>query len=217
MMNSLDKAIDEFYQTCSDLPVPLTIEGCPCCVDANEMERLVRTPLREIEPDDISTFASKALLTVGTVSDYLYFLPRILELSIRDEWWWPDIEITARAICSTSIPSWTVSRRESLIKLLNAAIDDILQSSQFIRLDEWLCAIARMGFDVRPFLSKIESNTDAVLVYWRDNAECLAEEKLCNAFWEVPNAGYDEIVRWFKSEPVRRIIAGESERLDEQG
>ncbi len=68
---------------------------------SEEVEVLLGKPLRDLSPDELSSYSSSALLTVGLPEDYLYYLPRILEISIRDDSWWPDIEVSARAIKST--------------------------------------------------------------------------------------------------------------------
>ena len=51
----------------------------------------------------------------------------------------------------------------------------------------------------------IATSTESVLEYFGDNANCLQNGKLCNAFWELPNAGHDAIVQWFKSDAIRDI------------
>jgi len=206
-MDKLSNAINNFYQAFADVSAPDHIDGCPCCITEKEIQTLLTTPLRELSQDDLASYASSALLTVGSDSDYLYYLPRIVEISISDDSWWPDIEVTARAIESTNIESWPEKRRDALIELLDAVIDHILDSSAYDLIDQWVYAAARMKLDVRRLLAKIERNADAVLEYWVDNAQNLHEERLGNAFWELPNEGHDEIVRWFQSEPIRKIYS----------
>jgi len=205
-MISLDHAIDRLYVAFQDVKKPYHIEGCPCCIDVKRIPLLLSTALREIPPDELAPYASSALLTVGDVSDYLYFLPRILEISARDDAWWPDIEVTARTIHATDLQSWPSIRRESLTIFLDAVINNAISSGDYFRLDDWLCAIARMELDVLPFLSQIETSPAAIVEYFAENAECLRNDKLCNAFWELPNAGHDAIVTWFKSNRVRKIV-----------
>jgi len=96
-----------------------------------------------------------------------------------------------------------------LDRLLHSVIDRMLETGEYSRLDEWLCAISRMELEVQPYLKQIELNREAVLQYWKDNAGRLHEGKLGNAFWELPDKGHDEIVRWFKSDPIRKIYAEE--------
>ncbi len=204
-MHALSQAIDDFYRAFVDVPAPLHIDGCPCCIDNQRIPHLLSTPLREIAPDDLASYASSALLTVGDVSDYLYFLPRIMDISIRDESWWPDVEVTARAIHSTGLCSWPPNRHAALVSLLDAVIQNVIKSKAYWQIDGWLCAIARMELDVRPWLTMIEIDSAAVLHYFEDNAEDLKFGKLSNAFWELPNTGHDVIVQWFKSDAISEI------------
>ncbi len=75
-------------------PKPSSIQGCPCCVDNKEICSLLSTPLREITGGELSSYSSSAFLTVGREADYLYFLPRIVEIGFTEAGWWPDIEVT---------------------------------------------------------------------------------------------------------------------------
>ena len=204
-MDALDRAIEGFYRSFADVAKPQHIDGCPCCIETSTLQKLQSIRLRELSAEDLASFASSALLTVGGPSDYLYFLPRILEISIRDESWWPDIEVTARAIRSTDFQSWPPLRRQALLSLFEATIDAILDSKSYRRIDGWLCAIARIGIDVHPYLQKVEKDRAAVLEYFEDNAASLGENRLCNSFWELPNQGHDAIVKWFKSAAIRAI------------
>jgi hypothetical protein len=203
----LDKAIDNFYGTFADLPIPEYIDGCEHCLNKSEIQKLLSQPLRELSSEDLAPYASSAFLTVGDVTDYLYFVPRILEISMFDDSWWPDIEVTARAICTSGLSFWPETRRAALTSLLKVFIEHIVDTGEFVRIDGWLCAIGRMEIDVRPYLAIIEKDPKAVLAYWKDNAGKLNEGKLGNAFWELPNKEHDVIVEWLRSDRVSRIYA----------
>jgi hypothetical protein len=99
-MNRLEGSIQRLYLAFSRVSRPRHIDGCPCCIDGNNIERLLKTSLAEVSAEDLSPYASSAFLTVGATADYLYFLPRILELTARGELLWPDPEVTGRAIAS---------------------------------------------------------------------------------------------------------------------
>jgi hypothetical protein len=207
-MSILPQAIEQLYAAFADVPKPRAISGCPCCLDDKDIDTLLVTPLREISPSDLSPYAFSAFLTVGSAADYAYFLPRILEISGTDDAWWPDIEVTGRAIRSCGPDSWPAVRIEALRRLLLSVIAEAIASGAYEKLDSWMCAIARMGFEVAPYLEQIAKVPAAVLAYFEYNARCLPQDKLCNAFWELPNAAHDEIVRWFKSEGIRKIPFG---------
>lgn len=203
-VSKLEQTIDRLYTVFADVPKPRRIDGCPCCIEEKNIGVLLSSPLRLLTPDELSAYAASAFLTVGTVADYLYFLPRILEISIR-ACWWPDIEVTGRAVAATEPRSWSRSRRSALLGFLHAVIDGAVASGEHYQLDGWLCGIARMGLDVRPFLGQVAKSPVAVLAYFEVNATCLRQNKLCNPFWELPCDGHDAIVKWFKSEPIRKI------------
>ena len=204
-MSGLAGAIERLYAEFADVPKPGRIDGCPCCINEQEIVRLLASPLREIPPGDLSSYAADAFLTVGGVEDYLYFLPRILEISATEDGWWPDPEVTGRAILAANLDSWSASRLDALGDFLGAVVADAIQSGEHRKLDGWMCAIGRMGLDVRPYLTRIAESPAAVLAYFEDNAAGLPEGRLSNPFWELSNAGHDVIRDWFHSEAIRKV------------
>lgn len=206
MMTALDNAIENLYVAFSNVPIPSQIDGCPCCLGDIDKDKLLSTPLREISADDISKYASSAFLTVGTVSDYLYFIPRIIELSIRDPLLWPCIEVTGRAVQASGL-TMKDSRCGALTDLLRQYIEYLVESGDYRRIDEWMCAIGRMEFDVKPFLAIIENEPKAILRFWEDNSGKLHDGQLGNEFWDPPNSEHDEIVKWFRSDRISKVYA----------
>lgn len=204
-MTPFEHAIEHLYAAFADVPKPRVIDGCAHCFDAQTRAELLATPLRDIAPDDLAPYASSALLTVGAVGDYLYFLPRILEVSAMDDSWWPDPEVTGSAIRETRPASWPASRLDAVTGVLGAIFHVAITSGEFHRIDPWLCAVARMGIDVQPFLRQVETSPAAVLAFFDDNASGLGEGRLDNAFWELPCPGHDAIVAWFHSDKVRKV------------
>lgn len=207
LSNALKVAVNGLYVAFEEVPIPDTIEGCPCCIDEKEIDTLLATPPKELSQDSLAHYATSAFLTVGDVADYLYFLPRIVEISIKEEYWWPDIEITARAIKDSGYESWPEFRRNALTAVFQAYLDNIIETELYYDIDSLMCAIARIEIDVKPYLSVIEKDPKAVIAYWEENAATLNEGKLANAFWDPPNHGHDEIVRWFRSDNISSIYA----------
>lgn len=207
---TLAAAIDNLYTAFADLRRPSRIDGCPCCIDRKVSAALHTVPLRQLTPEDLSSYASSALLTVGTVADYLYFLPRILEISATERYWWPDPPVTGRAIESTDPASWPAHRTQAFQDFLHALIGHLLSSGNedMDRVDDWLCAIARIGIDVHPFLHLIARSDKHILAYFDCNASSLtSRNRLSNPFWERPNQGHDDIVAWFATSPAFDAIA----------
>lgn len=205
-MNSLDNAIDELYAAFSRVPKPQHIDGCECCADEDDLRRLLSFPVREIPPDVLSPYAASALLTVGSVEDYLFFIPRILHVHVIDGSFWPDPAITGRAISQTNPGDWPEPRRNALISFFGNVVRHSLDPDRHHQIDDWLCTIANTGLPTSTYLSDISQSQDAVLAYFNENAAQLPQRKLSNSFWELPNSGHDEIVDWFYSTNIRKII-----------
>src|SRR5262245_26685041 len=98
MRPTLRQAIEGVYTAFLDVPRPTSVDGCPCCIGQKGISILLSKPLRELSPDDLTHYAASAFLTVGAVEDYLYFLPRILEILATQHDWWPDPEVVTLAI-----------------------------------------------------------------------------------------------------------------------
>lgn len=204
-MQDLRDAIEQLYRAFASTPKPRHIDGCPCCIDRKEIHVLLGKSLRAITPSEMASYASSAFLTVGDVADYLYFLPRILEITATDLSWWPDPEVTGRAIRTANPQTWNATQRAALDAYLEAVIDAAIKTGDYFLLDGWICAIARMGFDVRPYLGQIAKCPEAVLAYFEANAESLPRNKLANAFWELPCPGHDAVVDWFFSPEIAKV------------
>lgn len=204
---ALRQAIGSLYEAFKEVPKPGSIEACPCCVDEKEVCVLLSKQLRELSPDDLSPYAAAAFLTVGDVPDYLYFLPRILDISSTNDFWYPDPEVTGRAIRNTVPGTWPGRRLQALDGFLHALIAQFLhRDDSGADIDAWICAIGRMGLDVGPFLAQVEQSPAHVLAYYLENAKRLIDRRLGNPFWERPNAAHDQIVDWFGSEAVGDIL-----------
>ncbi len=204
-MRTITAAIEQLYSAFAIVAKPSHIEGCSHCLNGDEIQRLLARPLRSLTPEDLSPYAASAFLTVGKAADYLYFLPRILDISATEESWWPDPEVTGRCIRSAGPGSWNNSQREALVEFNRAVIESAIASASGSSLDSWLCAIDRMGFDVRPYLQQISNDRSAILALFDINVSQLPHRRLANAFWELPSTGHDAIVDWFYSAPIRRV------------
>jgi hypothetical protein len=204
-MHTVHDAIEQLYRAFAKNPRPRHIDGCPCCIDRKEIDVLLGKSLRAITPKELASYASSAFLTVGEVADYLYFLPRILEITATDSSWWPDPEVTGRAIRTAHPDLRTEAQRSALHDYLEAVVSNIIHSGHYHELDGWICAIGRMGFDVRPYLEEIAKCPEAVLDFFETNAESLPRNELANAFWELPCSAHDAIVDWFFSSEIAKI------------
>ncbi|WP_435018646.1 hypothetical protein TA3x_000629 [Tundrisphaera sp. TA3] len=204
-MADLREAIDALYAAFSGVPRPGRIEGCPCCIDRKNVDVLLRGDPRTLNPDELCSYAFSAFLTIGSVADYLYFLPRILEITATDAGWWPSIEVTGRAIRDAEPGRWDERQRRGLAEFLDAIVDAWIPTEEAYRLDGWLCAIAKMNFEVGPYLERIAKCPEAILAIFEENADTLPHGKLSNPYWEPPCPSHDRIVAWFASDEIARV------------
>lgn len=208
----LNLAVEALYTAFADVPKPAVIEGCPCCYEEKQVDVLLATPLREISPDLMARYAFSAFKTIGSEADYLYLLPRILEISCTVRDWWPEVEITGQAMAETKPHGWRRDRRLALENLLAAKISQCLAQPDdeadwnADELSAWLCAADHMGLDLVPLLSLIENSPAAMVALYSHHAEKLAKGRLDNAFWETSLPGYSVMRAWFFAPPVRQAL-----------
>ena len=205
-MNPLAESIDALYAAFRDVPKPSRIEACPCCIDHKASCTLLSKPFRELTARELASYSASAFLTVGGEADYLYLLPRIVEIGCNEAGWWPDIEVTGRAIGETHPVKWPAKRKQALLEVLHAVVQQAIAEEEGWTIDKWICAIAKMGFEVLPFLEQIGTSSRALLAYYECNAQSLIKQKLGNSFWEGDEPGYQTVLSWFQSPGVSRII-----------
>lgn len=83
MITEFEIALEELYKIFSKYPFQSKIEGCPCCVKGTDKATLHSKKLRELEDEDLSYYAFKAMTTFGGLENFKHYLPRIFELSVK--------------------------------------------------------------------------------------------------------------------------------------
>lgn len=204
----VNEAIEGLYQAFADQPLPPPIDGCLHCFEEHELDYLLSKPPRELTAEELSSYAASAFLTAGDVPDYLYLLPRIIDITVNDRFFWPDIEITGRAIMDSGFHSWPENRKHALLAVFHAYLEQSIERQDSASVDSVICALGRIDLPLGPYLAKIAQSPDAVLGYWEWNAEALLQGKLDNAFWE-PSRRQDEVVEWFNTPEISMIYAEE--------
>jgi hypothetical protein len=207
MNPQLQTAIENVYAAFKDIPKPKFVDGCPCCIDQKGISILLAKPLRELSPDDLTHYAASVFLTVGSVEDFSYFLPRILEICVTKTHWWPDPEVIAGALLNSEFHSWPKTRSKAGKDFLNAVIDDLVaDDDKGFELDSWICALAKLKFDLNPYLKKIASNKPCLISYYEVNSQQLLENHLANSFWNDAQKEHRQVVDWFQSAEIKKAI-----------
>jgi len=80
MTSEMAKVVRNLYATFARYPCPDVIESCPCgCTKPDAIAHLVALPLRELRLPDLLDFCFSALTTQGSINDFRYLLPRLLQ------------------------------------------------------------------------------------------------------------------------------------------
>jgi hypothetical protein len=204
----LQLSIERLYEAFSHESRPSAVAGCPCCLTEDEYRTLVAKDLRELSPDELTDYGSCALLTVGSESDFRYFLPRILEISVHDSFWWPGPEVVAQKIAMIGWNGFAPHQQEALLNLLDGVFQSILQTDEpGDELDTLICAAAAFVPDLTRYLNLIEDHPSALRDLFESNSESLVMDKLNISFWHDRSPEINQLViDWFNCERVRAIL-----------
>jgi hypothetical protein len=203
---ALRQAIDALYAAFASVRRPKAIAGCPCCIEDKEIAALLATPLRELSPDQLSSYASSVFLTVGDEQDFRYFVPRILEISATDSGWWPDPEVVARALAEARWCEWPTVQREAVGRVWDEKFTELVELAEGSELDSWLWGLARIGLDLSPFLTRLSLRPAAVLALYGWHANEIVEHRLANGFWDEAPKGRQDVIAWFHSPEMSRLV-----------
>ncbi len=125
--DAMTSPADDLYAAFARFPRPTSLDACPCCVTDEERTAPLRAPLRMLPEDAIGEFAFSAMNTFGCEADYLYFLPRILELTWPGSSTWPGLEgwLVRRKL---DVLPWEPGLRDAVEAYLRAAFSAALGS-----------------------------------------------------------------------------------------
>jgi hypothetical protein len=208
MTAALQKAIAGLYEAFSCEPKPSAIGWCNCdaCAPKENVSVLISKPLRSLAPDELSHYASSAFLTAGSEADFKYFLPRILEILVIEDGWWPSPEVVGRAITNAGWNHFSASQKISLLSFFNEVLINLIENKNGWAIDEWICGIARGVPDLQPYLNLIEKNPSALIAFYEENSETLNKERLKNSFWDKESPNEKILLGWFQSERIKNLI-----------
>jgi len=206
MTDQLQNAIDATYAAFASVKKPRVIDGCPCCLDDKEVSVLLNRSLKELTPAELSSYSSSVFLTVGSESDFRYFLPRILEITVTDAGWWPDPEVVGRSLASAGWQKWSVRERDAIVHLFETHFDELFAEPDGSELDSCLCGFARSGLDISAYLDKIACSPPVVLAFYEWHADSIGDRALGNGFWDEVPASRKQVIDFFYSTTVSLLI-----------
>jgi hypothetical protein len=209
MASEINLAIQELYAAFSRPQPPKEVHGCPCCTTAAEVEPLTRVALRELSPEQLEAYASKALTTIGTVDDFRYFLPRVFELAVNG-----GLQ-TAKEILldKPAYGHWRTwpAREQAALERFAAALAGTFATQVYedYELDAWVCGLGHLLEDLpdslAPLLTSAASAAENLVRLYELNRGDLKRGTLWNAFWrDCPRAA--QLIGWFQRTDVEQAI-----------
>lgn len=174
-------------------PVPLTIEGCPCCLATRGVDVLLTTPLRALSGKTLWRYVSGVFYTVGCERDFRYFLPRILDLAINDPGESNNVEIVLGKLKLAHWQSWSTDECAAIETLVDAWFERALANDLIEAADGsigWeaesvLCGAARAGLPLTRLLVRLQQPDAAIVL--ADLKERSPGQ--LSPFWEEAPAG----------------------------
>jgi hypothetical protein len=176
-MSEIAEAVQNLYETFARYPRPAVIESCPCgCTKPDATAHLVAVPLQELRFPDLLDYCFSAITTQGTVNDFRYLLPRLLQ-GIAEEPCGCNPEILFGKLSYAKWQTWPEDEIEAVNAYLRAFWRKALRS---FPLEEHLPAF----FEIEPVLASIARTGEALDWY-------------LNTWTETPTGEADQLLIQF--------------------
>jgi len=201
MLKSLHERISEVYTACSEFPKPTQIASCDCCHTGEEKKSLLSKSLKHLTCDDLNNFVVSVFNTIGNAEDFLYFLPRILELAFTN---YQEFDCDVGLLGHKLYQSRFWERGEKLRTSVDTALlthfeRQVLQDTDWnYELSDWVCCIGNATPNIEPFL-KLLFNSDYFKDFYETEHQHAVKGKLQDAFWENHHGNKVKIVKWLLS------------------
>jgi hypothetical protein len=206
----LNQPIQRLYQVFSKHGKPGDFPTCECCVSANDRDFLLSRKLADLTADNLSEYVADVFLTVGSMPDFKYFLPRILELSVKEEFLWPDPEVALGKLALAGWSTWPEDERSAVLDVLQHKFETLLDGNDGRSdIDKWICALGRCVEDMLRFLDQmLEANRHEQLFRFIEcNGSIFTKHKLDNPFWQDARDNERVVLEWLNQPRVRSLLS----------
>ena len=244
MHPELTAGVEALYDAFASYPTKSWVPACACCHDPEDgplppelgsdpsrwpRTVLLRAPglgmaLSEIRADDLAWYAVEAPNLVGEEGDWKHYLPRLLDISMREdtsESEWPELEIVIGQLANgVEAPwfDWPDHEADAVRRCLHGFWLNQLDSP-LVRdgdhVDTALCAIGRADPDVGWYLDTWEGFNGfhaarCLDAFVQRNVGPLVKNRLANEFWDRhrdPSArNILRIIEWLASDALRASV-----------
>lgn len=205
MTEELKISIESLYTTFARYPFRSTIEGCPCCVSNTDKEKLHTKQLRQLDGEDLSRYASKAMTTWGDVDDFKHYLPRIFELLATTDFI-VDTFIVLGKLEYGKWESWAIEEQNSIRGFLLAWWTDVVKNKSYFDKEAFLEIYERTG-DMQVLLDRweinfVDNSFKNFIEFVFDDYYNLINKQ--NSFKKMDSVVLDKIINWINS--LKQIV-----------
>jgi hypothetical protein len=213
--NRLCDALARAYADFSCYPLPKSLKASPHRDAAAILRTLSAAPLRELTGEQIGPYSGWALTTVGSVTDYKHFLPRILEQAVRrDAWMGTAPPIIAQRLLMGEWTKWPADEQAAVMDVLREAWLQASSENPDFGADasDWLCALSALEEDIAPLLSgwlfSSSPNASLQIASFARQAITLSSDQQDELiYWNyVDGRRRNQVVAWILSAPVRATL-----------
>jgi hypothetical protein len=187
--------IKTLYRVFSRYPRPSQLEGCPCCTDAETSRFLASKPLHTLTATELSHYAFKALSTWGTLDDFRYFLPRILELTALEQLDC-DTEVTLGKLGYANWTDWPADEQKAVWEYVAAFWVQSIRSDDICQADAVLCGFSLSSSDISLLLTTADALAPDFRSAYRNECGRCDKQRLTNSFWERSMPSYQQALDW---------------------
>ncbi len=212
MLDALDlrQRLDGAYDAFAPYSRPLVLHVSPLRDSEKLLKQLTAKPMRLLSVEDVQEYASAALTTVGTLEDYKYFLPRLINLAMESGVVEP--EMIALKLKGSEWWSWPKNEQRSLKEIfVHACMNAFKQHPDDHLAGKWLVSLAILTIDlgeVRTYI--LASNNDCCalqIAHLLLSDTLFARNPSERAYWEyVPETTVNETRSWLLCEETRSLL-----------
>jgi hypothetical protein len=217
-MTEMEKAFKSLYDAFARYSRPQRITVCPCCTKPEATSHLTVGPLRELCFEDLADYSFSAMTTQGSVDDFRYVLPRLLQ-GIAEEPYSYNPEILFGKLRYANWTIWPVDEVSAVRTYLHALWVRGLTSfplgqqlPAFFEIETLLASIAQTGEALEPYLQVWSATrteeADAHLIQFVTmfGAEFSDGRTLHEAFWTKAQSQAESLRKWLlRLDTLRRI------------
>jgi hypothetical protein len=199
MTDELKIAIEDLYKTFAIYTLKSSMEGCPCCLLNADKERLHTKQLRQLEEEDLSRYAFKAMTTWGDTNDFKYYLPRIFELLATTNFI-VDTFVVLGKLDYGKWKTWTENEQKSIKDFLIVWWTDLIKKKSYFDKEAFIEIYKLIG-NINTLLDRWKINfednsfknfVELIYDYYND----LVNKK--NEFKDLDEVSIEKLIEWIK-------------------